>query len=395
MNIQENLPPMKDNLKSILFVIPSISLGGTTTALAGILNSDFTQNHRVDVYAIIDSNNHLDPVSNYDVGHNGLTSAFYGNFSSFDIWQKINYLWVKLLIQVKVLYPIIESWILRKTIKRLEKSRRYDYIVGFQEGLATRFARHFACKNKIAWIHCDYARAFGTVGKEEYLYQHYSKIVCVSNYTRKSFVDIYPMFAGKTIAIHNIFDAKNVIEKSQDPVEDERFDTSLFTIISLGRICDVKRFYLIPEIISKLKEYNVSIRWYILGNVNEQKELDKLNLSIKQNGTEAMLVYLGSKKNPYPYLKASDLMVSVSSSEACPMIFNEAKILHVPILSSDFGSAFEFIEQGVDGYITPIEQMPKKIVELITCQSDLKKIIQSEFKDSNNEIQQQLTSLFS
>jgi len=58
--------------------------------------------------------------------------------------------------------------------------------------------------------------------------------------------------------------------------------------------------------------------------------------------------------------------VTLSLSEACPMIFNEAKILQIPIVSSDFGSAKEFINNGVDGIISPIEEFPEVIYQMMS-----------------------------
>ena len=46
------------------------------------------------------------------------------------------------------------------------------------------------------------------------------------------------------------------------------------------------------------------------------------------------------------------------------MIFNEAKILRVPIVSTDFGSSYEFINDGETGIITPLEGLPDAIIRM-------------------------------
>ena len=83
---------------------------------------------------------------------------------------------------------------------------------------------------------------------------------------------------------------------------------------------------------------------------------------------------MGAKTNPYPYFKAADLLVSTSESEACPMIFNEAKILGTPIVSANFGSSYEFIKQNIDGYVTPIEEMHIVIEKLIKDKGEYSKL---------------------
>ena len=74
---------------------------------------------------------------------------------------------------------------------------------------------------------------------------------------------------------------------------------------------------------------------------------------------------MGNKSNPYPYLKKSSLLVALSTTEACPMMFIEAKILNIPILSTNFGSSYEFICNGEDGVISNIESISYCIGQLI------------------------------
>ena len=384
---------MNNKLK-ILFVVPGFSMGGTTTALSCICNSKFRDYYDIDIFPILKKDCNTPPLSSYDIGFNELTTAFYADFSRLQLLDKLKYCFIKLLKQNMRLAPYIEKWIIAKTIQKIEQRKQYDYIVGFQEKLATRLASHFSCPHKIAWIHCDYAKTYGSDIDELKLYNQFSKIVCVSHFTSNRFVELYPSLKGRTVAIHNLFDANNVINKSKASIDDLRFNTATFTIISLGRISDVKRFYLIPELAEALLKKDLSFRWFILGSA-EPEELKRLNESIKNHSVEHVVLYLGSKVNPYPYLKKADLLVTISKSEACPMIFNEAKILDVPILSSDFGSAFEFIEDGKNGYISTIEGLPQKLYELLSNQDLLKAVVRRDsFLDSNNEILEQLYEVF-
>ena len=360
-----------------------------------LLNSSLADKYEIDVFTIWKSDYNPKLLASYDIGLNGLSTAFHGDFSTFGVFDKLTLFPIKLLKQIKPLVSELEKWVEKKTIKRIERRKRYDMVVGFQEHITTRFTSGFNCPNKIAWIHCDYANHYGKDVDELSLYSLFSKIVCVSEFTKTGFIERYPSLSEKTFAIHNVFDSNGVITKSKDSIDDNRFDNSLFTIVSLGRVSDVKRFYLIPKISAKLKESNLAFRWYIIGSSDNELELKRVSNAIQEFGVEKEVVLLGSKPNPYPYLNAADLMVTVSRSEACPMIFNEAKLLHVPILSSDFGSAFEFVEQGKDGYITSIEEMSVKLIELINHPETLTHIKNNNlFNDSNARILEQLENLF-
>ena len=380
---------------SILFVVPGYSLGGTTSSLVSLLSSDFIKNYDIDVYAISKRDYCPSVLVPYDIGLNELTTIYYSDFSSLKAVDRIKYLYVKLLKRIPSIARLTEQWIVNKTIRTIERKKHYDFVVAFQEGNATRFTSHFACKKKVAWIHCDYAKSYGDTIDELDLYNLFSTIVCVSEFTRKGFIGRYPSLEEKTVAIHNIFDAKGVIEKSGEAIDDDRFDNSLFTIMSLGRVCDVKRFYLIPQIAAKVKESNPRFRWFIVGG-GTSADMKRVTEAIAGFGVENEVICLGGKANPYPYLNASNLLVSVSKSEACPMVFNEAKLLHIPILSADFGSAFEFIIQGENGFITSIEEMPKVMLDMINGTIKPNQPQSSSYiQDSNDESLSRLKFLFS
>lgn len=100
------------------------------------------------------------------------------------------------------------------------------------------------------------------------------------------------------------------------------------------------------------------------------------------------LCLLGEVNNPYPYIKNANLLVSTSLSEACPNVINEAKILGTPIVSTDFGSVYEFIEDNVNGLISPIETIADKIEQMISNEATYNSIKSniSQFKYNNDEI---------
>ena len=70
------------------------------------------------------------------------------------------------------------------------------------------------------------------------------------------------------------------------------------------------------------------------------------------------------------------------------MIFNEAKILHVPIVSADFGSAFEFIEDGKTGIISPLADISNAIMRMFNDE-ELRELVKrniSQFEFDNTDL---------
>ena len=78
------------------------------------------------------------------------------------------------------------------------------------------------------------------------------------------------------------------------------------------------------------------------------------------------------------------------------MIFNEAKILNVPVITTDFGSSYEFIRDGEYGIITTIDAIGDVLFAVIS-NTGLYEMLKNNMKNlkySNASIINSLHSLF-
>lgn len=117
----------------------------------------------------------------------------------------------------------------------------------------------------------------------------------------------------------------------------------------------VKQFSLIPSIASKIKQLtDRPFRWYIIGDGEDQQTIES---ATKTAHLEDVVIMLGKKSNVYAYMAKADAYVC-TSSEAHPLVINEARALQKPVICNKFPSAFESVVDGRDGYIVPINQMP-------------------------------------
>ena len=80
---------------------------------------------------------------------------------------------------------------------------------------------------------------------------------------------------------------------------------------------------------------------------------------------EDTVILLGPKTNAYPYIAKADLYVCTSESESFPLVVNEAKALSVPIITNNFPSVYESVEEGIEGYVVPLDAMPEKIADFM------------------------------
>ena len=319
-------------------------------------------------------------LAQFSIGKNLGTSLLNANVVNSSGIRKLILILFKLILKIPFLGKFFSNCIETSTIRSIEKDN-YDCVISFQESASLPFVAKFSNPNKITWIHCDYSRIFTNKMDEYAVFSKYCKIVTVSEYTRVSFCKLLPSLESRVVVIYNIMDSSAIIQKSKEPIDDDRFSIEEFTIISVGRISAVKQFNLIPSIASNLKTRGLAFKWYILGGKHEIEPYRKLMQAISDYSVENEVICLGNKTNPYPYFKVADLLVSTSSSEACPMIFNEAKILNLPVVTNNFGSAHEFIVEGQDGQICSLTVMADVIDNIIHTQRRFNPHISIDFDE--------------
>lgn len=372
----------------VLIVVPSFRNGGTITSLKNIVTSIDLIKHQIDVFAITNTGPNRDFFANYvNVLGQNLDNEMIKTSLKVSLKKSVFKLVKSLKKTLEKIGFDISPIAFKTAVLKLEKNN-YDLVIAFQEGQATRFVSYFNKIRKVSWVRCDYSNML-SVSKakpQHRLYSKIDKIVCVSEYTKNVFINLVPEAASKTIAIHNLISDNMIIEKS-DVIKEIGFDFDGFKIVSLGRIDPVKRFSSIPKIVNDLRKRGLKFKWYIIGGGDGQ-EKNLLNKNISEYSVQDELLLLGEKNNPYPYIKEADLLVSTSLSEACPNVINEAKILGTPIVATDFGSVYEFIDDNVNGLISPLETITDKIEQMISKETLYNRIKSniSQFKYDNDEI---------
>lgn len=355
------------NKVNILFVVSGISVGGVTSCLKAILHSSIVDNYNLSVLSLKGSDfSPRDGLCKIVVHKSVWSRAVYMQFSEMSLIQKLTLFPLKFLFKLPIIGECIKKFILNVLVAKIEKRDKYDCVVAFQETYPMEFVSHFRQLNKILWVHSDYARVCNGVRKGFKYLSKYRKIVFVSNFTKRAFLKLFPEFKDKVETVYNFVSPEIITLNSYENNNEIKINKSFFSIISIGRIDKVKRFSLIPQIANELRNRGCKFRWYIMGPpVGAGDELRVLYEEIDKFALNKIVSYIGAKVNPAPYMKHANLLVALSETEACPMIFNEAKVLGLPIVSSNFGSASEFVEEGRDGYVVDVSTLASLLSEII------------------------------
>ena len=105
---------------------------------------------------------------------------------------------------------------------------------------------------------------------------------------------------------------------------------------------------------------------------------------------------LGRKLNPYPYIKNADCFVLTSQYEGKPIVIEEAKILHTPIVVTEYTSAHNQIPETMGAVVENCDGiLEEKIASYISDNAWLEKIrhTNKEFASTNAESWNKINNL--
>lgn len=372
-------------MKKILIVIPTFGIGGTVVSTKNLILLLDRKKYDITVLCMTGKGSMINTYNNIkQIPTTRILSSL-----TIQSWKSGNNIMEKLfngIVRKISKNKKIREIIFQNQAKKIA-IKKFDTVIACQEGICTEFVSHINCQNKIAWVRCDYSKSVYNKSVDEKVYSNFNKIVCVSDLTSERFKEIYPQYAEKTIAINNPQSEDYIIEQSLNNDNDPLFIKKGYTIVSIGRIDPIKRFSEIPRIASFLALKNLEFKWYIIGD-GSKEEKRKIRENIIKEKVEEYVVCLGLKTNPHYYIKNADLLVSLSISEACPRVINEAKILHVPVVCTNFDTAKEYIDNMKNGFISPIDEIKHSILKIIQNEELKNNIIAniSKFHFDNDDI---------
>ncbi|MCR2822020.1 glycosyltransferase [Lederbergia panacisoli] len=246
-------------------------------------------------------------------------------------------------------------------------------------------------KMKIAWIHSDVSQYQKELIPYLPLYENFDKIFCVSEYGMKIFNEQYPHLKNKTALFYNMFDEKQMILMAN---HDNGFIDEFkgIRILTIGRLSREKGQDIIPGTLKRLKEEGFNIRWYCIGDGSFSGELKKLieNYELKEN-----LILLGTKKNPYSFIKQCDIYVQPSRHEGYCISLAEARAFNKPIITTNFVGAREQIIDGETGVIINFdENQLYHAIKTLVNNYDLCKKFERNLKSTEISTSYEISKLF-
>lgn len=327
-------------MKKILFILPSLAVGGLERVQVSIANALVKSGHDVTVLA-------LEPIFDLASELDERVRLIHKPYKPHHIMKKIPY--------IRHRFYDDGMWETRASAKRLYRyyvgKENYDVEIGFFRGLPVKIISGSTNKKsvKIAWVHNDFQICEGVFNNFKNkqataaAYRKCDRVVCVSKQAQNSFEQVMG-FAHNTTTVYNILDTTRIIEKAS---ESTAIQKKRFTVVSVGRLVPAKGYDRLLGAIERLNNEGVEFDFWLVGDGAQKDELEKIVKAGKINN----VYFLGRQMNPYAYVSQADLYVCSSRYEGYNLTVAEAMILGVPVVSTNCTGPCEILDNGNYGLI--------------------------------------------
>ena len=277
-----------------------------------------------------------------------------------------------------------------------------DYIVvpfensAFFEKIANLKTR----AKKIQWIHIDYDVWKNVVQddteRRRRLLTAYDRIVFVSEHNRNNFLKYFPEHAEKSTVVYNFVDSDKIRTMAADAVDAELFSkktSNSLTVVLPGRLEEQKAFHRMLDAAKVLKERGLNIEWLILGRGYEYDAL----LQKKERYGLDNVHFLGFRRNPYPFMRAADIVAVLSEYEGLALTVAESLVAGTPVISTRTGGVAEMLS---DEYGWILDSDLLSIVDGMTAVYNDRKSLEEKraalrsYAYDNERIKESLEALF-
>ena len=365
--------------KNILFVVDEKRMGGVSVLLQDILNRLNLNKYNIDLLILNNSGNCFDEL-------NSKINVIYGTktFSAIDLTlkQAIKTKNIKkIYLKLKMIYLMKRKKINKLIIKERKRilNKTYDVEIAFKDGFCAIFTAYGNSKKKYTWLHTDYKMYDCTANYRplfEEIFPKFDKIIAISKSVKERFKEKYHL--NNIHVIYNLINVEKIKKKKDETIIN--YDKNKINLISVGRFHNMKGYDRLIDVMHKLDEENLleNVKLRLIG---DGEDYNLIKSKIDKYALNDYIELLGLKKNPFPYVFASDCFLMCSRYEPFGLVVIEALTLGVPVISTDVASIKEIMtkdygfitENSVDGYYNGLKKIIKNPTLIKKYKQNLKK----------------------
>lgn len=316
---------MKTN---ILLIHESMSCGGAERVLYTLLNNIDRTRFNITLLLIFDNGVYRDEIP--------------GDIEVISLFDDMRALNTRILNHFRV----FRNYIRKSRARRKLEGRTFDITVSFMEGPTAKLHSQLMdlSPRNISWVHTNLStgRWYGTSflpDEERQFYDNVDKIAFVSDESRDTFKKLFDVKAG----LHTIYNPIDLETIRANAGDESKAADEPFTIVNVGRLVNQKAHHRLIRAAKILKDRGMMFRINIIGSGPLENELEALS---KKLGTEDCVSLLGFKRNPYTYVKQSDVFCLTSVAEGYAIVVAESICVGTPVVSTPLKCVNEMLMHG-------------------------------------------------
>lgn len=387
-------------MKRVLFVIPTMRMGGAERSLVSLLKALDPERVRADLLLFeaggvlqneIPEWIHImeaDPITR------GMTLElrwYLRDLAKRSLPAAASRVWMSVRASLRSRFHLAPafSWdAAKRHVPPL--SGRYDAAVGFLEGFADFYVvDKVTAERKIGWIHISmHGRPYSE--REGEYYKCFDRIAVISDLCLQDFSALYPSAGKKAGIVRNIVSPAEIQDKADS--FSVNWNKSVHHLITVGRLTEQKGIDTAIQACRILLNKGVPVVWHVYGEGELRETLEK---QIEEYALRDSFILEGLTDNPYPYMKASDVVVQPSRWEGKSLVLDEAKILGKAIVVTDYTSVSDQIRDGVTGIVSGME--PEQIaqgIERVLSDTGLRRDLEENCRSEKGDWVESLSTFY-
>ena len=224
-------------------------------------------------------------------------------------------------------------------------------------------------KRKVSFLHCDFGKIGAATEYNAKIYERFDQIAACSGGCRDAFLTCMPQLRDRVLVVKNCQNYPEIHRMAQ--MEMVTLPTDKLNVVTVARFGREKGILRAIQAFAQLGEDAKNVNYYLIGNGTEYSAAADM---ISEYGLAQTVFLQGEMTNPYGYLKAADVLLIPSFSEAAPMVIGEAAVLGTPVLSTQTLSSDEMITRRGIGWVceNSVDGIRKGIKHLVAHSDEVR-----------------------
>lgn len=260
----------------------------------------------------------------------------------------------------------------------------YDVAVAYQQGLPTYYvAKRVSAARKYAWINIDMHAAGYRERFNARFYCSMNRVVAVSEGLCRLLLASHYADPCKLLTIYDIVNPGLIRRMAQAPVHIKHIPEGCLRLVTVARMAAMKNYPLAVATACELRRRGLRFVWHFVGDGPERPHVEAL---VNQNALPDCVLLEGMQPNPYTYMAAADIYVQTSSFEGFGLTLTEARLLHKPVVSTNFNVVANQLVNGVNGLIAQMDakDLADKIMLLAADSSLRERLVEATRQEVND-----------